>query len=189
MISRSLNGSDSYEIGKFYRVPCLKARTRLTDGFPIYYWHGEWIPIIGPLHRDAEIIDFPFAHWHIDWRFVSAKVYEDVQGSRYDKSVLSMPFQQYPISARVEDTTQTMYTGNVELRRLKCKRPMPSWEPIREHVKWLAKLEESCAHLKMKNMVCPHRGIPLKSCSQDGDVVMCPGHGLRWNVKTGELVR
>ena len=23
---------------------------------------------------------------------------------------------------------------------------------------------------------------------RDGDVVTCPGHGLRWNVKTGELV-
>ena len=32
---------------------------------------------------------------------------------------------------------------------------------------------------------CPHRGGPLGEGSLEGDVVTCPWHGWRFNVKTG----
>jgi hypothetical protein len=77
-------------------------------------------------------------------------------------------------------------TGEVVLRLRKCRREFPEYP--RELASWLPALEKSCSGLTMQNMTCPHRGTPLESCSPDGDVVTCPAHGLRWNVKTGELV-
>ena len=36
------------------------------------------------------------------------------------------------------------------------------------------------------NNTCLHRGGPLGEGMLDGDVVTCPWHGWRYNVKTGE---
>ncbi len=33
--------------------------------------------------------------------------------------------------------------------------------------------------------ICPHKGGPLGEGSIEGDVVVCPWHGWRFNVKTG----
>lgn len=44
-----------FQVGKFYRVPTVKT----TD---IHRPTG-YVPIIGPLHSDAEIIKFPHEHW------------------------------------------------------------------------------------------------------------------------------
>jgi nitrite reductase/ring-hydroxylating ferredoxin subunit len=35
---------------------------------------------------------------------------------------------------------------------------------------------------------CPHQGGPLARGQLDGEVVTCPWHGWRWNVKTGRAV-
>ncbi|HEV2390393.1 MAG TPA: Rieske 2Fe-2S domain-containing protein [Nitrososphaerales archaeon] len=36
--------------------------------------------------------------------------------------------------------------------------------------------------------VCNHRGGPLDKGKLEGNVVTCPWHGSRWDVKTGKLV-
>jgi len=36
--------------------------------------------------------------------------------------------------------------------------------------------------------ICTHRGGPLGEGSLEGDVVECPFHGGRFNVRTGEVV-
>lgn len=35
---------------------------------------------------------------------------------------------------------------------------------------------------------CPHQGGPLARGELDGDVVTCPWHAWRWNVRTGRAV-
>ncbi len=37
--------------------------------------------------------------------------------------------------------------------------------------------------------VCNHVGGPLEKGKLDGEVVTCPWHGSRWDVKTGKLVQ
>jgi nitrite reductase/ring-hydroxylating ferredoxin subunit len=37
--------------------------------------------------------------------------------------------------------------------------------------------------------VCNHMGGPLEKGKLDGEVVTCPWHGSRWDVKTGKLVQ
>jgi nitrite reductase/ring-hydroxylating ferredoxin subunit len=36
---------------------------------------------------------------------------------------------------------------------------------------------------------CPHANGPLSEGTLEGDVVECPWHGSRFNVKTGEVIR
>lgn len=44
-----------------------------------------------------------------------------------------------------------------------------------------------CNRLKPGN-VCPHRGIDLTPFARPDGTAICPGHGLRWNLATGELM-
>lgn len=50
-------------IGKRYRVPAVLVAGWLSarHGF------NGWLPITGPMHEDAEIINFPHLHYHVDW--------------------------------------------------------------------------------------------------------------------------
>lgn len=39
------------------------------------------------------------------------------------------------------------------------------------------------------NSTCNHRGGPLEMGTLEGNVVTCPLHGSKWDVKTGRLVQ
>lgn len=187
VLPAALNGND-YEVGKFYRVPCIKASGNKFQSI----FRSQWVPIMGPEHADAEIIGFPYRHWHVDWRFASARMFlaakKERPGRSEDSEAFNYVLQRFAAFNKKEDErNKFVETGEVVVKRMQCKRQFPAYPHSR--ATWLPKLAEVCAHMKMKNMVCPHRGLPLEGCPRDGDVVQCPGHGLRWNVKTGELVR
>jgi len=162
------NKQATYTVGKFYNVPTV-------NGF-VYDIRANW-PVIGPMHQDAEIINFHYRHYHIDWRFVSDRLLNDVHwhtqipygtvlhADRYGQRVLPKPI----------------------MRRLKCKR---DFTPYPAHkATWLPELEKAHKGCKLKpGMVCPHRGVPLASIPGVNGIVTCPAHGLKWNVATGELV-
>jgi hypothetical protein len=101
-------------------------------------------------------------------------------------NVYNRVLHRWPIHEKKETMTDPFHNGEVVLRRRKCHREFPEYPRVLAG--WMNALEKSCADLTMRNMTCPHRGMPLESCPRDGDVVTCPGHGLRWNVKTGEMV-
>lgn len=183
----------TFEVGKFYRVPCLLTKNRLADGWSTL-WNGEWIPVIGPLHRDDGPVEFPWLHWHVDLRFVSDRVFKEMEiGAPATKSPYAMPLQKHPLGwsptnwRGEEKTGDSFVEGETIMKLRKCRRAFPAY-PSR-HAFWLPKLHEEFKDVRLKGMVCPHRGIPLDGCPRKGDVVTCPGHGLRWNVKTGALVR
>lgn len=55
---------------------------------------------------------------------------------------------------------------------------------------WHKLLERAYESVKLPSCLkCPHRGMSLKNLPQDehGNVV-CNGHGLKFNLKTGEMV-
>lgn len=182
--------AEKYAVGKSYEVPCVKAiRGHRWDRL----FGGEWVPVIGPEHRDGEIIGFPYLHYHIDWRFASKRLFKRAS-QRYsfvapmdDRNVYNRVLHRWPIQNKQETMEDPFHSGGIVLRRRKCQREFPDYP--RDLATWLPALEKSCAGLTMQNMTCPHRGMPLASCPREGDVVTCPGHGLRWNVKTGELVQ
>lgn len=157
----------TYEIGKMYSVPCVQTRA--------HSWLGSgWQPVIGPMHEDSGAVNFPYDHWHIDVRFVR-------KNTRWSPAfLLGVPIMKNDRSGLA------VVIAGPELRQKKCQRAMPIYPG--KKAPWMKSLESEFAQVRMKNMVCPHRGLPLQGCQHDGDVVTCPGHGLRWNVKTGALV-
>ena len=165
-----------YEVGKYYRVPCVLAHKR--------FWCGAgWVPVIGPLHEDAEIINFPDEHFHIDWRFVMPRMLKRAQAFGI-MSEFARPIQ-LQTSKFYGYQQQIVLDGPVVKRRL-CRREFGDYP--RHKSGWQPILDSAYRDCKLKpGMVCPHRGIPLESVRAVDGVVTCPGHGLRWNVKTGAL--
>lgn len=171
-----------YEIGRFYMIPCVKTTHQQRIG------RGEWVPVLGPLHEDADIIEFPYPHWHVDWRFASKK-----QVQRIGRGPLGFDERRLfavPIQYRTNDGKILLVESGPEpiMRHMQCKRQMPAYPLSTARSVWLRKLEEAYTHCRLKQKICPHRGIPLEGVEQHGDIVTCPGHGLRWNVITGALM-
>lgn len=166
----------SFEVGKFYTVPAVRTTGEdVRDGIC-------WLPVLGPEHSDKEHINFPAEHWHIDWRFAPDRSYRSATGFLGPSHCYAVIIQRFSNS-----NGKPLVEGDPVMRRMKCKRELPAYPFHR--VPWLAKLKDAYADHKLKpGMVCPHRGLPLQGCPRDGDVVTCPGHGLRWNVTTGALV-
>lgn len=165
------------EVGKVYLVPCVQTR-RLWVGWNDPGPRLGWLPVIGPPHEDAAILRFPTEHYHYDWRFVSAKQARIIGVRPSDPVGL----------ARVERA------GDVTARShhpLRCLRKMPTF-PLPHSLSGfpLDALEQAHATARIKPdcRVCPHRGIPLNGLPERDHVVVCPGHGLAWNVDTGALV-
>lgn len=169
---------ERYVVGKFYQVPCVLTTKAQTHG------RGEWVPVIGPMHTDKEHIQFETPHWHADYRFTSEQQLLRARWTRADFNA-----EHYtPVQLHGHrDPENMLVLEGPKLRRMKCKRPMPAYV-YAGVAKWHQPLEDAFKNVTMKNMVCPHRGIPLEGCETHGDVVTCPAHGLRWNFKTGALV-
>lgn len=158
-----------YEIGQFYRVPCLKA----SDTPPNFAKAGSWIPVLLPEHDDKEIIGFLIRHYHLDFRFLSDWAYR-----RANVGSILHEF------GRVD--THNFYERPVLYQRMKCKRKMPNDYP--EYAPWLPKLESKYADACLIDGKCPHKGIDLSGCPSVNGVVVCPAHGLLWEVETGKMV-
>jgi hypothetical protein len=60
------------QVGERYLVPVVRELRVGPRGLRIV---GDlWVPVIGPLHDDTEIIGLPARHWHVDFRFAGARV-------------------------------------------------------------------------------------------------------------------
>lgn len=164
------------EVGKFYMVPCMYTARR-------GYWipADGWVPVIGPKHEDAEHLNFPHPHYHVDWRFIAK--------SQYGQAA----FASSPLGKVLTNTSADAYPhvleGEPVQKRRKCQRAMPIF-PARVRPEW-ASLERAqfaaCPKLKAGN-ICPHRGIDLTPFIESDGTAVCPGHGLRWNTVTGDLM-
>lgn len=167
-------------VGRFYNVPAILST---SEG---WFWRGNMVPIIGPLHEDAEHINFPEDHWHVDWRFIggylwreSQKVveqhlaYHDYIGAG-DDAILKRPI--------VKRST----VGEIQRVRMKYRRSTPMWS---NSLPWTRALENAYVHTNARCGFCPHRGMPLVGAPIENGARVCPGHGLAWDVKTGELRR
>ena len=163
-------------VGRYYLVPSIRIR-------------GVWIPIFGPKHEDRDYIGFTQHHYHFDLRFLSDAYIKFRVGHYYEK-------EQKPTCApeqfMMQVVTVEIYgeSAVVERRKL-CRRRMPIF-PTTTGVttkNWFPKLEAAYAETKLNCARCPHRGFPLSkdNADEDGNVV-CPGHGLCFNLNTGRLV-
>jgi hypothetical protein len=161
------------EVGKPYLVPCVRA----SSTPPSYARPGDWVPVLLPEHEDREIIGVPYAHYHLDFRFLSDRQHRLVHlGSIMHRDLWPTP-----------KPGLTLYVGELEYRRKKCRRRMPINYP--HHLPtWYPRLEKAYTGACMVNRRCPHKGIDLSGCEARNGVILCPGHGLMWDEKTGEQV-
>lgn len=171
----------NYEIGRSYKVPACAVKRFLAsfDGF---------VPVIGPEHEDAEFLNFPHQHWHVDWRFASPRLWQ--RALEYFARVDSVTAEQMAYSLvlgrSVVADRFSIEIGDVQFRRMKCRRDFPAYP--HHKARWQASLEAAYACKKLKNGICPHKGLPLHTIQPVDGVITCPGHGLRWNAATGALV-
>jgi nitrite reductase/ring-hydroxylating ferredoxin subunit len=140
-----------------------------------------------PAHEDGEYFEFPHLHYHVDFRFVSADQWERMQkGSAYIHACI---------------ITTSLVAAEPLVQPLVCLRTMPDFPTAGEIVEHdpdgrdellVSALQGLEAHYREQRidtatLVCPHRGVCLKGLPVNGGVVVCPAHGLAWNVETGEL--
>ena len=168
------------KIGRFYLVPTVD-----------YIWlevADRW-PIIGPKHSDKQIIDFPYQHYHVDGRFLSPKqvrrVYSREKSLEFTLAVY--PLCQYRRN-RVHIADFDVFPHPEPVwRRRKCQRHLeyPTWA---SH--WQVPLEEAYKSYSLIDGICPHRGAYIGNMVPDHHgAITCPLHGLRWDLKTGEMCR
>jgi hypothetical protein len=175
MIPRVSEIEDEPVIGKFYMVPCVWA-------------DGDWQPVIGPRHEDKEHIGFDELHFHKDPRFISDR--EVMQGFDWAVSRTSRVITCSPAQWELASVLVKIEHGPRERRR-KCHRRMPTFPAditSAGRPAWQLKLERAYEGATLACMRCPHRGIPLDGLPVKDGKVICPGHGLAWDVSTGELV-
>ena len=160
-------------VGKMYKVPCIR---QVYCDHPQPSQEADWIPVIGPIHDDKEIIGYSPLHLHRDNRFVKKTPFS------YESSdALSR-------LGRVERVTESVswrFRIECAIKHRKCIRLADVWTPV----KFTRPLEEAYRRCRIgPDGLCPHRGIPLAVGARlpDGSTV-CAGHGLRWSAK-GELL-
>jgi hypothetical protein len=174
-------------VGQHYTVPCVQ-----VDDITVYpnefLRPGEFVPVMVPPHEDARFFNFPHQHYHIDFRFVSDDLWDRL---RHSPTVHSCVIAE-----------SLLARPDLHWLRLRCTRTMPEF-PAAEALPPNARIgdydglvESLCTMeayylgtcLDPESLICPHRRICLKGLPVENDVVVCPGHGLAWNVKTGALV-
>ncbi len=170
-------GQTAPVVGQVYAVPCVLLTVP----------RKEWVPILGPLHDDAEVLRFPWPHYHYDPRFLTeAGILR----------ALERAFPGWGIQGGGELAQMAVFEGVVPaegilagpvLRPRRCLRPMPGFSQLSAlpHIRAL-----EAAHKDQRACgTCPHRGLPLHGLPVEKDgAVTCRGHGLRWHCGSGALL-
>lgn len=167
-------------VGRFYMVPTVH-----------YYLHGltTYWPVLGPIHDDAEDLDFPHLHFHLDGRFLSKRMRSSLRNYRRleDDTLLNGT-----VLIEVREEYRKQY-GELPrqpvLRRRKCRRAdIPYTAEAREKILESRGNKIEVRHgfpaepirLRDGRILCPHRKVDLSTFAPDADgLVTCPLHGLR----------
>lgn len=165
-------------VGRYYLVPCVAIV--VAD----FGWSRGFWPVIGPEHEDAKLLNFGQRHFHVDARFLSARQLAEV--NRFRHGVFSNPIctTSWGVGRRLSGWRAPA------LRRRLCQREQPAY-PADGLPERYPQLPAAFAQARVKCGRCPHKGLPLSSLPREPgtDIVTCPGHGLRWNLASGELIR
>lgn len=139
----------------------------------------NWYPVLGIAHEDKEYIKAS-KHFHYDVRFFPA----DFFPLKLDGQVLVETAQEMMVKIAVIK----IWTPLIEYREVVCAREMPNFPSWL--APWFPELQQGYLSKQLPaNLKCPHQGIYLGSLPQVNGIVTCPGHGLKWNIKTGEAVK
>ncbi|MDI7219361.1 hypothetical protein QMN07_17860 [Leptospira santarosai] len=165
----------SYEIGKYYKVPCAKIVNE--------FGKAHYIPVIGPRHSDPQF-GTDAEHYHIDARFTSNYINKALR--------ITSGFTNRPIWV---DDNNYIYGTRYAFKRVvqkerKCRSTVTGLlGPTLLHYLYVDRYEkyrtwaESFLGKKCHGGRCPHRNIKL---IQAAGIRFCPLHGLKANAN-GEI--
>jgi hypothetical protein len=183
---------ESPVVGKWYTVPCVIVQK----------WGA--VPVHGPWHEDEKYIGFKRHHFHVDWRFASPRYRAFVMDHMDHFAPRYAPLEQL-----VHNRVICEMITNPVLRQRRCQRLMPDFP----NAKFVVELERAYHDhvLDPRCLICPHRGMQLAHGTirqelptteppvfqnsyralpfdeSSHQTVVCPGHGLKWNLTTGKL--
>lgn len=167
-------------VGNYYMVPCVRVlRSLKVIPFPPGLW-----PVIGPLHDDKDL-GIIQRHWHFDARFLTGHQFSFLS---HNATNVDRIFK--VVLCGTDSTGRAMpNVSGVNIIRRRCMRVNPPFPKTR--IDGFAKLQDDMAGLKVTCSRCPHRGLPLESLPRvpGTNEVICVGHGLRYDLTTGILVR
>lgn len=169
-------------VGRFYLVPTVR-----------YPWHGaerDW-PVMGPMHTDAEHLEFPHLHYHVDVRFVGGRELPYPLWLR-DAAVQGA---QSPLSYVYGSGDFGMRHGHppVVYRRRKCRRSAHAYpvaiagQSENFTALWQAYAGRQCKRGRA-GWICPHRQFALGSIAPEAGIITCPLHGLRIEAASGVVI-
>lgn len=163
--------NEIYKIGKTYDVKCVQIREfayGLDGGVAnrAYFDDKLWVPVIGDMHTDVDIINFKHPHYHVDWRFVDAKSYRAAIKVRNVKEFI--------FSIVIVDV-------NIRETQVMPRRMIRQFFNYPSPIRFTEELEEHYKNARLKNHRCPHQGADLRSVAPNADGhLVCPLHGLRF---------
>lgn len=161
-------------VGQKYIVPTIK----LIDWILFLSFKGNFLPVLLPPHNDREVISGSNLHYHIDFRFVSENFFKHyMKNSAERKAIFVFPVEEKELSYKELICRRKQITIKSLISDL-----FIDWQVFR-------KIEKLCEKRIMKAMICPHKGTNLNSCEIINDCVQCPMHGLKWDVKSGNLIK
>ncbi|MCB0086744.1 MAG: Rieske 2Fe-2S domain-containing protein [Caldilineaceae bacterium] len=171
---------ESAKVGEQHAVLCVRARG--------LEWISEekWLPVIGPLHADAEFLNFPVEHYHIDFRFVDHISFANVS-SKYVSDG-----QTGQLLGLVVGKDQIVEGPAEQIMAFHRSMPVyPSHSSKGENLPYFCALEDAFAEwvIVPELAICPHRGLSLAGLADENGIAICSGHGLAWDMKTGKCVR
>ena len=151
------------KVGTFHNRPCVRAI------WPsLYYARPDWIPVLGPVHSDAEVLNFEPKHLHVDYRFLRKRQRKDSFLNRIDLVFASVITILEPVGAdgaqvKIEDLPDDRYPLESYWRtmRRRFQGPYPPYPPGWK-IPWSEELHEAYRDETLKDgLICPHRGAPL----------------------------
>ena len=195
------------EVGKFYIVPCVWQQKGMRYASQKM---GRYIPVNSHLHEDKKVIGADFLHWHIDWRFVETRLWKQRIEGGYENGFYDPAYKATEGKLEVanviiyhKDAYRHYSNGTddkmIYYRRLKCKRPYMvktffENDIFRQPAKsWVFSLSEKFCNSQLKKdgdrLICPHKGIAIdKNCKDKDGNYICPGHLLRFNPDTLQVI-
>ncbi len=184
-------------IGETYFVRSIEVHNGWDRPTPEATDWWSWVPVIGNSHEDKELLNVEWQHYHVDFRFCTddqLKWFSHLEDTNVSQDKIQQKMFTFAYRA---DCTR----GRPVYRECVCFRQMPDfpvmvyddsrYEPVYFH-SITEKIEKAYTdktlNCKSKCLRCPHRGLPLNGIPDRNGTVVCPGHGLRWDTKTGKMV-
>lgn len=166
-------------IGQTYMVRSVMAKI---------FSQEEPVPVIGTAHSDKAYGFGEDKHWHLDYRFLSERIYQGFVKQVRAEDAMYVNDKAETVLRYVVDHDNVDFEERAVKRPFKYLRKMPVY-PI-QSCNWMVEALSKFAGKKIdpKRPVCPHRGVCLRGMQTEKNAIVCPGHGLAWDSKTGAYV-